>query len=138
MRPRREVKNIKKLTNATRTWQTWHERGELCPEGTIPMRRTTVDDVLRAKSLYHFGKKQSRSKSSLAKSADPPDITSGFGHEVPQSHTITFHLINFPFSFQYFRGCKLSIISIILLKILRHCRTSICVRCHCKCKYSSL
>ncbi|KAI3897564.1 hypothetical protein MKW92_023633, partial [Papaver armeniacum] len=41
-----------------RAWQTWHRRGDNCPKGTVPIRRSSVADVLRAKSLYHFGKKQ--------------------------------------------------------------------------------
>ncbi|GFP90108.1 hypothetical protein PHJA_001154600 [Phtheirospermum japonicum] len=40
--------------------QMWHQKGELCPKGTVPIRRSTVDDVLRAKSLYDFGKKRAR------------------------------------------------------------------------------
>lgn len=51
-------------------WQMWHEKGQFCPKGTVPTRRSTLQDVLRAKSLYHFGKKLS------------PDITGGNGHEV--------------------------------------------------------
>ena len=30
--------------------QVWRRSGESCPEGTIPVRRTTEDDVLRASS----------------------------------------------------------------------------------------
>ncbi|CAA0821228.1 Protein of Unknown Function (DUF239 [Striga hermonthica] len=37
----------------------WHQTGSSCPDGTVPIRRVTAHDVLRAKSLYHFGKKQS-------------------------------------------------------------------------------
>ncbi|XP_057869008.2 protein neprosin [Cryptomeria japonica] len=36
--------------------QSWHVNGE-CPEGTIPVRRTSVEDLMRAKSLQHYGKK---------------------------------------------------------------------------------
>ncbi|GER28300.1 hypothetical protein STAS_04076 [Striga asiatica] len=41
-----------------RTWQMWHQTGHSCPNGTVPVRRITVHDVLRAKSLYHFGNKR--------------------------------------------------------------------------------
>ncbi|KAG0500257.1 hypothetical protein HPP92_000329 [Vanilla planifolia] len=37
--------------------QTWRNTGEDCPEGTVPIRRTTEQDVLRASSLRIFGKK---------------------------------------------------------------------------------
>ncbi|XP_059447131.1 protein neprosin [Corylus avellana] len=53
-------------------WQMWHRNGTTCPKGTVPIRRSTVGDVLRAKSLLHFGKKQPRL--SLTTSNDPPYI----------------------------------------------------------------
>ncbi|KAK9747875.1 hypothetical protein RND81_02G020700 [Saponaria officinalis] len=40
--------------------QKWTETGESCPEGTIPIRRTTEDDVLRAEELGKFGRKSNR------------------------------------------------------------------------------
>ncbi len=61
-------------------WQIWHRNGTRCPKGTVPIRRSTVHDVLRAKSLFDFGKKQ-RSLS-LARRSDAPDVVSGNGHEV--------------------------------------------------------
>ncbi|KAA8534668.1 hypothetical protein F0562_032185 [Nyssa sinensis] len=66
--------------------QTWHQNGEGCPKGTVPIRRSTVNDVLRAKSLYEFGKKQSRSLP-LARRTDAPDIVSGNGHEHAIAYT---------------------------------------------------
>ncbi|KAL8457904.1 hypothetical protein ACS0TY_035679 [Phlomoides rotata] len=39
------------------TLQSWAQTGESCPEGTIPVRRTTEKDVLRASSLHRFGRK---------------------------------------------------------------------------------
>lgn len=62
-------------------WQMWHKNGTRCPKGTVPIRRSTVHDVLRANSLYEFGKKQRRS-SFLLRRADAPDVVSGNGHEV--------------------------------------------------------
>ncbi|WOK99936.1 hypothetical protein Cni_G08648 [Canna indica] len=37
--------------------QLWASAGESCPEGTVPIRRTKEDDILRASSLRRFGKK---------------------------------------------------------------------------------
>lgn len=44
----------------TETFHTWIDTGELCPEGSIPIRRTTEGDVLRASSIGRFGKKLAR------------------------------------------------------------------------------
>ncbi|CAA6655359.1 unnamed protein product [Spirodela intermedia] len=65
-------------------WQTWHHVGH-CPKGTVPIRRSSVDDVLRARSLYHFGKKQRRLP--LARDVDAPDVVSGNGHEHAIAYT---------------------------------------------------
>lgn len=62
-------------------WQMWHQNGKKCPKGTVPVRRSTVHDVLRSNSLYDFGKKR-RSNAPLARRADAPDVVSGNGHEV--------------------------------------------------------
>jgi hypothetical protein len=35
----------------------WSLSGESCPEGTIPIRRITEQDILRAGSISKFGKK---------------------------------------------------------------------------------
>ncbi|XP_010415738.1 PREDICTED: uncharacterized protein LOC104701696 isoform X1 [Camelina sativa] len=37
--------------------QLWSLTGESCPEGTIPIRRTTEQDMLRASSVRRFGRK---------------------------------------------------------------------------------
>ncbi|KAK9292916.1 hypothetical protein L1049_021224 [Liquidambar formosana] len=65
-------------------WQMWHQNGKRCPKGTVPIRRSTVHDVLRAKSLFDFGKKQRGVP--LARRGDAPDVASGNGHE----HAIAF------------------------------------------------
>ncbi|XP_071922280.1 protein neprosin-like isoform X2 [Coffea arabica] len=70
-----------------RAWQYWHHSGQRCPKGTVPIRRSSVNDVLRAKSLYDFGKKQR--KMSLARQADAPDVVSGNGHEHAIAYTGT-------------------------------------------------
>ncbi|KAI3501787.1 hypothetical protein L1887_29811 [Cichorium endivia] len=38
-------------------YQLWSLSGEYCPEGTIPIRRTTERDILRANSIQRFGRK---------------------------------------------------------------------------------
>ncbi|CAI9775368.1 unnamed protein product [Fraxinus pennsylvanica] len=38
-------------------FQLWSLSGESCPEGTVPIRRTSEQDILRASSLSRFGKK---------------------------------------------------------------------------------
>ncbi|EFJ24932.1 hypothetical protein SELMODRAFT_100598 [Selaginella moellendorffii] len=39
------------------SYQLWHQSGE-CPEGTVPIRRTTIDDILRVGgSVSRYGRK---------------------------------------------------------------------------------
>lgn len=38
-------------------FQLWSMSGESCPEGTIPIRRTKEEDMLRASSVRRFGRK---------------------------------------------------------------------------------
>ncbi|XP_008791182.2 uncharacterized protein LOC103708162 [Phoenix dactylifera] len=37
--------------------QLWRTSGESCPDGTVPVRRTREEDVLRASSVKRFGRK---------------------------------------------------------------------------------
>lgn len=61
--------------------QLWHNSGR-CPEGTIPIRRTKKEDVLRASSIKSYGKKKLTSVPK-PKSADPDLITqSGHQHAI--------------------------------------------------------
>ncbi|KAM0966929.1 hypothetical protein ACFX13_022940 [Malus domestica] len=64
-----------------------------CLRRTIPIRRSTVDDVLRAKSMVDFGKKQHRTLNIIANLAsiriDAPDVVSGNGHEHVTAYTGT-------------------------------------------------
>ncbi|XP_065007033.1 protein neprosin-like isoform X1 [Musa acuminata AAA Group] len=69
-----------------RAWQAWHHVGH-CPKGTVPIRRSSVDDVLRAKSLFHFGKKHLGGVP-LARKVDAPDVASGNGHEHAIAYTM--------------------------------------------------
>ncbi|XVF68512.1 hypothetical protein PTKIN_Ptkin11bG0008600 [Pterospermum kingtungense] len=48
----------KKQGSSSRTiTQMWHLNGR-CPQGTIPVRRTNMDDLIRASSIRTFGKKK--------------------------------------------------------------------------------
>ena len=55
-------------------FQLWSFSGESCPEGTIPIRRTTEEDMLRANSVRRFGRKKVINRVRRD--------TSGNGHEV--------------------------------------------------------
>ncbi|CAK8572255.1 unnamed protein product [Lathyrus sativus] len=70
-------------------WQMWHRNGTRCPKGTVPIRRSTVHDVLRAKSLYDYGKKQ-RTQIPLVRRSDAPEpdiLAAGNGHEHAIAYT---------------------------------------------------
>ncbi|KAJ4773582.1 hypothetical protein LUZ62_057839 [Rhynchospora pubera] len=69
-----------------RAWQAWHHVGP-CPKGTVPIRRSSVQDVLRAKSLFHYGKKQVNTVPLAARSVEKPDVVSGNGHEHAIAYT---------------------------------------------------
>ncbi|XP_004516139.3 protein neprosin-like [Cicer arietinum] len=45
--------------NFNHSSQLWRLSGESCPDGTIPIRRTKEEDLLRASSISEFGKKTS-------------------------------------------------------------------------------
>ncbi|KAL3835222.1 hypothetical protein ACJIZ3_009958 [Penstemon smallii] len=55
-RPKRNDLNDDSVTESLESW-TYHES---CPQGSIPIRRTTEKDVLRASSMRRFGKKIKR------------------------------------------------------------------------------
>ncbi|CAA0814498.1 Protein of Unknown Function (DUF239 [Striga hermonthica] len=72
--------------------QTWHQSGRRCPHGTVPIRRSTVHDVLRAKSIYDFGKKKSKyatvnTAADAHRQRNAPDVVSGNGHEHAIAYT---------------------------------------------------
>jgi hypothetical protein len=56
--------------------QLWSMSGESCPIGSIPIRKTTKNDVLRANSVRRFGRKLRR---------PIRRDSSGGGHEVTSS-----------------------------------------------------
>ncbi|XP_076945419.1 protein neprosin-like isoform X2 [Bidens hawaiensis] len=43
--------------NMSENFQLWSLSGESCPKGTIPIRRTSKHDILRANSIRRFGRK---------------------------------------------------------------------------------
>jgi hypothetical protein len=45
------------MDNLPKNFQLWSLSGESCPDGTIPVRRITEQDLLRASSINRFGKK---------------------------------------------------------------------------------
>ncbi|XWS48195.1 hypothetical protein CRYUN_Cryun13aG0052600 [Craigia yunnanensis] len=56
-------------------FQLWTGSGESCPEGTVPIRRTTEKDILRASSVRRYGRRRNVRKDST-----------GSGHE----HAVVF------------------------------------------------
>ncbi|CAI9112638.1 OLC1v1013109C1 [Oldenlandia corymbosa var. corymbosa] len=57
LEPSERPKGHEYFGNATESIQLWAISGESCPEGSIPIRRTTEKDVLRASSWRRFGRK---------------------------------------------------------------------------------
>ncbi|KAK6148335.1 hypothetical protein DH2020_019247 [Rehmannia glutinosa] len=55
--PERPKRNDSFESNTAEIFQLWTNGGESCPEGSVPIRRTTEKDVLRANSVRRFGKK---------------------------------------------------------------------------------
>ncbi|XP_057519532.1 uncharacterized protein LOC130800160 [Amaranthus tricolor] len=53
-------KNSEPVDEMTHKFQLWTESGESCPEGTIPIRRTKEQDILRANKIGRFGRKPRR------------------------------------------------------------------------------
>ncbi|XP_010524957.1 PREDICTED: uncharacterized protein LOC104802851 [Tarenaya hassleriana] len=68
-------------------WQMWHVNGTRCPKGTVPIRRSTLHDVLRANSLFDFGKKTRRVD--LNRRSEAPDVIGNNGHEHAIAYTGT-------------------------------------------------
>jgi len=68
-------------SNSKPITQLWHQNGR-CPEGTIPVRRTSKNDILRASSIQKFGKKKQRSFPQPKPAKPLPDLISQSGHQV--------------------------------------------------------
>lgn len=60
--------------------QLWHLNGN-CAKGTIPVRRTKKEDILRASSIKNYGKKSSVSTVAQPNSIDL-DLINQSGHQV--------------------------------------------------------
>lgn len=72
--------------------QLWHVNGK-CPEGTIPIRRTKHEDVLRASSVKRYGRKKHRSTPIPPRSAEP-DLINQSGHQVIIVFLLLLYLFN--------------------------------------------
>ncbi|XP_060217849.1 protein neprosin-like [Lycium barbarum] len=59
--------------------QLWHLNGK-CPEGTIPIRRTKKDDILRASNMKSYGRKNKHSTIAKPQSGRP-GLVSQTGHQ---------------------------------------------------------
>ncbi|GMN41518.1 hypothetical protein TIFTF001_010740 [Ficus carica] len=58
--PERPKEHNKHNPSSGVNFQLWRLSGESCPEGTVPIRRTTEKDMLRASSVRRFGRKTRR------------------------------------------------------------------------------
>ncbi|KAF5946563.1 hypothetical protein HYC85_016791 [Camellia sinensis] len=82
----KKVSNVKVKSNGGKSTvisQLWHTSGR-CPEGTIPMRRTRREDLLRASSITSYGKKKHKTipkPAAAAATSANPDIISQSGHQ---------------------------------------------------------
>jgi hypothetical protein len=65
--------------------QLWHQNGR-CPEGTVPIRRTRKDDLLRASSMRRYGRKRRAAANPM--SVSPTMLNEG-GHQVPLFVVVT-------------------------------------------------
>ncbi|KAE8712466.1 jmjC domain-containing protein 4-like isoform X1 [Hibiscus syriacus] len=43
---------------SSESFQLWTDAGESCPKGTVPVRRTTEKDILRASSVRRYGRRR--------------------------------------------------------------------------------
>ncbi|XP_038711863.1 uncharacterized protein LOC120006061 [Tripterygium wilfordii] len=67
-----EEKSTKNESSRPVIFQTWQKSGS-CPEGTIPIRRTRREDLLRAESLERFGMKSHEAFTGTKKMGSPND-----------------------------------------------------------------
>ncbi|CAI8608736.1 unnamed protein product [Vicia faba] len=57
MDPPENLRRYNQIRNTSDHFQLWSLSGESCPDGTIPIRRITEEDMLRAHSINSFGRK---------------------------------------------------------------------------------
>lgn len=74
----RSFDESKVSSNSKPITQLWHLNGR-CPEGTIPIRRTKEDDVLRASSVESYGRK--KQLSIPQPTSAEPDLIAQSGHQ---------------------------------------------------------
>ncbi|XP_071716194.1 protein neprosin-like [Rutidosis leptorrhynchoides] len=67
------------IENEQTITQLWHSNGK-CAKGTIPIRRTKKEDILRASSIKNYGKKQSVTSVAQPTSIDL-DLINQSGHQ---------------------------------------------------------
>lgn len=76
------------ITETKPVAQMWHQSGS-CPEGTVPIRRTTKEDIMRASSFQRFAMKDIKSiPTNLSQSL----YTTTSNHEVLNYNNIIGHV----------------------------------------------
>jgi len=73
--------NSNSNSNSKPITQLWQKNG-MCSEGTIPIRRTRTNDILRASSVQNFGKKKQKSTPQPKPAKPLPDVLTQSGHQV--------------------------------------------------------
>ncbi|KAK1364697.1 Neprosin 1 [Heracleum sosnowskyi] len=76
----KKVKSLKSSKGSEPIKQLWHLNGA-CPEGTIPVRRTKKEDILRASSVKNYGKKKKKNLNLLRPNSAQPDLITQNGHQ---------------------------------------------------------
>ncbi|XP_022945733.1 uncharacterized protein LOC111449872 [Cucurbita moschata] len=83
----------------TEMFQLWSMSGESCPEGTVPIRRTTEEDMLRASSVQRFGRKASGDSPSKGHEYAVGFVSGGQYYGAQASMTVWKPRVNYPFEF---------------------------------------
>ncbi|XP_065004308.1 protein neprosin isoform X1 [Musa acuminata AAA Group] len=92
-RPRGHEASV--LADGEDSIQLWRTSGGTCPEGTVPIRRTKEEDILRASSVRRFGRKPA---------ARTRRVSEGSGHEAVWLQ----HAVGYAVGYQYY-GAKASL-----------------------------
>ncbi|XP_059656172.1 protein neprosin-like [Cornus florida] len=82
MDPPERPKGNKPISTTLENLQLWTMSNESCPEGTIPIRRTSDKDVLRASSVRRFGRKPQRFGRNLRRPIRRDSSSNGHEHAV--------------------------------------------------------
>ncbi|KAI5068423.1 hypothetical protein GOP47_0016768 [Adiantum capillus-veneris] len=91
-RPYATTRNSTRMMPHKGHWQLWKESGETCPQGTVPIRRTSPSDVLRASSIQRFGRKARAQHLNITLSQKPvaPHITQHDSAPSAHDHAIAY------------------------------------------------